>query len=49
VENEMVRLTGKYPENRSDQSVKVSLPDGRVATFPNQATANAFKRKAGIQ
>lgn len=31
------------------QKVKVPLPDGGVATFPNQQAADEFKRKAGIR
>lgn len=41
---EMAQLTNKYPEK-----VRVPLPDGRVATFPNQQAADVFKRKAGIR
>jgi hypothetical protein len=31
------------------QEVFVTLPDGTRAKFPNQAAADNFKKKAGIQ
>lgn len=43
-ENELAKLGAKYPAG-----VRVPLPDGRVASFPDQESANAFKRKAGIR
>jgi hypothetical protein len=47
VNSEIGQLTDKY--SAPAQKVQVPLPDGRVATFPNQQAANAFKRKAGIR
>lgn len=44
---EIGQLTNKYPAPA--QKVRVPLPDGRVATFPNQQAADVFKRKAGIR
>jgi hypothetical protein len=44
---EMAELEGKYPAPA--QKVRVPLPDGRIATFPNQQAADVFKRKAGIR
>ena len=29
--------------------VRITLPDGRVAQFPNQDAADAFKKKTGIR
>jgi hypothetical protein len=47
VNSEIGQLTDKY--SAPAQKVQVPLPDGRVATFPNQQAANAFKRKVGIR
>ena len=47
VNSEIGQLTDKY--SAPVQKVQVPLPDGRVATFPNQQAANIFKRKAGIR
>jgi hypothetical protein len=47
ITSEIGQLTNKYPAPA--QKVRVPLPDGRVATFPNQQAADVFKRKAGIR
>lgn len=51
--SELAKLSDKYPDKQpvapSSQKVTVPLPDGRVASFPDQQSANAFKRKAGIR
>ena len=47
LDREMGQLTDKY--SAPAQKVRVPLPDGRVATFPNQQAADVFKRKAGIR
>jgi hypothetical protein len=53
IDSELAKLGDKYPDRQpfasSSQKVTVPLPDGRVASFPDQQSANAFKRKAGIR
>lgn len=43
LEGELDRLGAKYGK------VTVRLPDGRMATFPDQQSADAFKRKIGMK
>ena len=39
----------EQPVAPPSQNITVPLPDGRVATFPNKQSADAFKRRVGIQ
>lgn len=54
LQSDIERIKANPPANQSGVSVQatpntVTLPDGKVLTFPSGAAAEAFKREAGIR